>query len=150
MRRLIIGLFAGMILTGALFIGAPSLVSVAGQPDNSSPPDDSGLTEVLPDITKAYQEAIVSSLRAAGEGTDEEIAQFSQQLIQGYGLEELPSEAAETEEIDLADLLPDIERINYTALTLPLQEAGKNIRDEEIAEFYYTFLKKSGWAIEPE
>ena len=55
-----------------------------------------------------------------------------------------------SDNIGLVDLLPDIERIYQEALTLPYQEAGKQIYDEEIAEFYNLLLQKTGLAVPPE
>ena len=49
-----------------------------------------------------------------------------------------------------AELLPDIERIYQEALTLPYQEAGKKIYDEEIAEFYNLLLERTGLNTPPE
>ncbi|MFC2123095.1 hypothetical protein ACFLRP_05360 [Bacteroidota bacterium] len=55
-----------------------------------------------------------------------------------------------SDNISLVDLLPDIEKIYKEALTLPYQEAGKQIYDEEIAEFYYLLLQRTGLDITPE
>ncbi len=55
-----------------------------------------------------------------------------------------------SDNIGLADLLPDIERIYQEALTLPYQEAGKQIYDEEIAEFYNLLLQRTGLGAPPE
>ena len=38
--------------------------------------------------------------------------------------------------------------VGILSLTLPLQEAGKNIQDKEIAQFYYELLDNAGWTIE--
>ena len=43
----------------------------------------------------------------------------------------------------LVSLLPDIEKIYREALTSPLQEAKKQIYDEDIAEFYNLLLDRS-------
>lgn len=55
-----------------------------------------------------------------------------------------------SDNIGLVDLLPDIEKIYKEALTLPYQEAGKQIYDEEIAEFYYLLLQRTGLDVTPE
>lgn len=90
-------------------------------------------------------------LNRAGEKIkDEDIKKYYNTLIGEYGLEETSSDAVQEEDIKPEDILPDIERIQQAALTSPLREAGKHIRDKEIAEFYYKFLKDSGWKITPE
>jgi len=55
-----------------------------------------------------------------------------------------------SDNIGLADLLPDIERIYQEALTLPYQQAGQQIYDPEIAEFYNLLLQRTGLAVPPE
>ena len=60
-------------------------------------------------------------------------------------LNNVPSGADGEEYSSLADMLPDIEKINRNALILPIKKAGENIQDKEIAEFYYQFLKDAGW-----
>ncbi|MBU2607836.1 MAG: hypothetical protein KKF26_00805 [Chloroflexi bacterium] len=54
-----------------------------------------------------------------------------------------------SDNIGLADLLPDIERIYQEALSLPYQEAGKQIYDEEIAAFYNLLLQRTGLGAPP-
>ena len=58
-----------------------------------------------------------------------------------------------SDNLSLADLLPDIEKIYREALIRPHQEAAKQIYDEEIAQFYALLLHKTGLDIpldEPE
>jgi hypothetical protein len=48
-----------------------------------------------------------------------------------------------------AGLLPDIEKIYREAVISPLEEAGREIEDEDIARFYHKLLQRSGldtWA----
>ena len=44
----------------------------------------------------------------------------------------------------LAELLPDIEKIYNTALTMPFQKAESKIYDPEIAEFYHELINSTG------
>ena len=44
----------------------------------------------------------------------------------------------------LVSLLPDIQKIYREALTFPLQEAEKEIYDEDVAQFYHRLLERSG------
>ena len=48
-----------------------------------------------------------------------------------------------SDNISLAELLPDIEKIYREALTSPLHEAKKKIYDDDIAEFYQLLLERS-------
>lgn len=141
MFKIIIGLFIGMLLMGLLYnVGILSLTSSTAKAEGSS------LADTLPDITEIYHEALVRPLQeAGGEIQDSDIAQFYQKLLREYGLDEPSSGITQDEHLGLAGMLPDIENINYTALALPLQEAGRNIQDKEIAEFYYRFLEATGW-----
>ena len=60
----------------------------------------------------------------------------------------MPTMADETtstsDNLSLVELLPDIEKIYREALLTPLDEAGKEIQDEDIAEYYQLLLKRSG------
>ena len=49
-----------------------------------------------------------------------------------------------SDNLSMVELLPDIEKIYREALLTPLDEAGKNIEDEDIAEYYQLLLKRSG------
>lgn len=145
MIKTIIGLFVGMILMGALIWGPLSQTQVVGKSAASSRP------EVPADITEIYREALLSPLQKAGdEIQDDDIARFYHKLIKEYALDEASLDAAQAEPSSLIGLLPDIKNINQTALSLPLNEAGKNIHDKEIAQFYYKLLKSTGWKVEPD
>ena len=145
MIKTMIGLLVGMVLMGALFMGPLSQTPVAGKSADSSQP------ETPTGIAETYRKALISPLQKAGdEIRDADIQQFYQKLLREYNLDEVSSEASRAEDSGLIDLLPDIKNINQTALSLPLQEAGKNIRDKEIARFYYKFLKDVGWEIGPD
>ncbi len=143
MIKMIVGLLVGMVLMAALFMGPLSQSSAAGKSA------DPGQSEALVDIAETYREALISPLqKAGGEIQDADTQEFYQKLLREYNLEEVPSEASRADQSGLTGLLPDIKNINQTALSLPLQEAGKNIQDKEIAQFYYNFLKDAGWEIQ--
>lgn len=143
MLKMIVGLFAGMILTGILFMGPLSSIPMMAQSD------DPGLTETPVDNAEIYHKALISSLQEAGEEIqDNDIDRFYWKLIRGYELDKLSPGTAQAEHSSPTEVLPDIKKINHRALTLPLQEAGKNIQDEEIAQFYYKLMKDAGWTIE--
>ncbi len=96
-------------------------------------------------------EVIISVLEQAGQNIqDDEIARYYWKLLQEYELESPSLVIEEDEPSGPAVVIPDIEKINRAAIALPLQEAGRNIQDKEIAEFYYRFLNGAGWNIEPD
>jgi hypothetical protein len=102
---------------------------------------------VLPtaELSKVYKQAVSSPLiEAASEIRNKEIAQFYQKLLQAYELNNTSENSSNDESLGLANLLPDIKKITKTASDLPLKEAGKQIKDEEIAEFYNRFLTLIG------
>ena len=144
MRKFVIGLFCGVIVIPALvltLLGSLSSVPATGESSGSA------VTEMSSDNT-TFREDVYSLLQEAGnEIQDSDTNQYYKKLIQGYELDEPLPELPEGEEPSPADILPDITKINQIALTLPLQEAGKNIQDGEISEFYYSFLESSGFTI---
>ncbi len=142
MIKLIIGLFVGMVLMGALFLGPLSPASASGQAEDYS------RSVSRSDIADVFRESSLLPLQKAGaEIQDADNRQFFQLLVKSYDLE-TPDTSVSQEPLSLSELLPDIESINSSALSLPLIEAGKNIHDPEIARFYYDLLKRSGWMIE--
>jgi len=44
----------------------------------------------------------------------------------------------------MADLVPDIAKIQKNALDTTLKEAGKQLKDKEISDFYNRFLSNCG------
>ncbi len=142
MIKLIIGLFAGMVLMGALFLGPLSQASASGQSEEDS---RSGFPS---DIAGAFRESSLLPLQEAeNDIQDADNRRFYRQLVESYHLE-ATTPASSPEQFSLSELLPDIESINSSALSLPLKEAGKNIHDPELAWFYFDLLKRSGWMIE--
>lgn len=146
MRKLIVGLMCGATLSTVLFMvfgGALSSTPVTGDTDSST------TTEALTDNT-TFRENIYSLLQDAGnEIQDYDTWRFYQKLVQAYELDEVP-EAEPGEDPTAAEILPDLNKINFVALYLPLEEAGRNIQDEELAQFYYKFLQSAGWSISPD
>lgn len=130
-----------LILTGTMFaLGLTSPDTI--QSDNVTIP------EIQDTIVGGYSANISSLLEKAGnEITDEDIAGYYEQLCDGYGLDEQSSAMVQQEPFAATDIVP-VENINRTALSSVLKGAGSDIRDKEIAEFYYQFLEKAGWDIE--
>jgi len=130
-----------LILTGTMFaLGLTSPDTI--QSDNITVP------QVQETIAGGYSANVSYLLEEAGNKiTDEDIADYYQQLCDGYGLDEQASASSHQEPPAVTNIIP-VENINRTALSSILEEAGSGIRDEEIAEFYYQFLDKAGWEIE--
>ncbi len=87
-----------------------------------------------------YIIALNDNLKAAGEQIkDPGTRDFFDKLVASYGLDQASGNVTD-------DWLPDIDKIQRNAISLPLQEAGKTIQDKDIAAFYARFLKESGLA----
>lgn len=141
MKKIIIGFMVAGVLTGAFLLGPFSDNFAAGQGESGEFPDGDG-SAGEPGIG-----ALISALKKAGaEIEDEDISRFYNLLVSEYNLEE--SSLNNSPGGTLAGALPDINHIVRKAIGLPLIEAGKNIRDKEIAEFYNDFLKDTGWDID--
>ena len=149
MRKLIVGLIAGSVITGALFVTfvgplSSTPAAAGGEPESSSP------IETSTDNT-TFRGNIYGILQRAGsEIQDSDTSRYYQLLVGAYELGEPPSGTPDGEDPNPSDILPDINKISRTALILPLQEAGKRIQDKELAQFYYKFLASAGWPIEPD
>lgn len=124
---------AGVVLTAAVIIGVNIFTLSAKAEENVSTPttvSDNGTTT----------QDIINVLSQGRTGiTDPDTLAFYDKLVAGYQLTDSQGNQV---------AVPDIEQIQYTAVTLPLQEAGKQIHDPEIKEFYYKFLADSGFEIE--
>lgn len=103
--------------------------------------DQNGMSAA--DFTKIYKNALISPLtKATSEATDPQLAQFSQKLVNAYELDK--TGANTNEQSSLSDLVPDLKKINKVALNMPLKEAGKQIQDKELSEFYDRFISRCG------
>lgn len=98
---------------------------------------------ILPiaELSKAYRQALLSPLnKASSEIKDVGIAKFFQKIIASYELNEAPANSPGNEPASLADLVPDLRKIVKAALNSQLVEAGKQLKDKELSEFYNDFL----------
>ena len=94
---------------------------------------------------EAYNKALLSVFqRTEGQVQDREIDGFYQKLVAGYALDKNLAESTSSETSDPSGMLPDVRAIHNKALSLPFQEAGKNIQDKELAEFYQKFVISAG------
>ncbi len=118
-----------------LFMGCSSVLQA----------EDSKAVIPTAELSNVYKQALLEPLnKANSEIKDPEIAQFSQKLVQAYELNKTSENSYNGERAGLASLLPNISKINKVALDLPLKEAGKQIADKEIAEFYNSFITRTG------
>ncbi len=131
MKKLL-AFLAGAALTAALVGGICFFNSTAQAEDTQ--------TVMAASENETTTQDIIDMLAQARSGiTDEDTLVYYDKLVAGYQLTDSQGNPVE---------VPDIDKIQYTALTLPLEEAGKQIRDPEIREFYYQFLADSGFEIE--
>jgi hypothetical protein len=119
--------FAGIILTTAVIAGV-MIFTPSAQAEENPVSDNETTTQDIIDVLAQARTKI----------TDEDTRDYYDRLVEGYQLTDSQGNPVE---------VPDIEKIQYTALTLPLEEAGKQIRDPEIKGFYYKFLADSGFDI---
>ena len=134
MKRLITGILTGIVLTCSL-IAVPLTSSTSASSQNNEPYESSPS-----DATDIDKEGILNTLKQAGaEINDKDIAEYYQLLV-----EQLDSLDG-IQVSDEMDPFPDINGIVRLSASLPLQEAGKNIEDEDIARFYHDFLEDVGW-----
>jgi len=127
----------GIALTGVIVIGLllalPSMLIA----------DNSQNTMSASEFTSAYKQALIAPFnKAAAEVKDPQIAGFTQKLIGAYELDKTGANV--NDQSKMSDLLPDLVKINKTALNMPLKEAGKQIQDKELAEFYTRFTTNCG------
>jgi len=93
-------------------------------------------------LAPVYKKALSSPLeKASSEATDPEIAQFTSKLVQAYKLDQTADQSTDG---DLASLLPDIKTIEKTAMDSMLKEAGKQLNDKELSDFYNSFIQGIG------
>lgn len=130
MFQAIIGLLAGMLVTGALLMGPLSPLPMQASPGENETDPAVGTSALSASIT------ITEVLERAADGiTNTDIAGYYSKLVDSYRLDETSTGVG---------ALPDIDNIIRQAVTLPFREAGNTIQDEEIAEFYQDFLLRTG------
>jgi len=133
-KWILVGELTGIIMLVALLAGPTILKANNNQAELPSA-----------EFTDIYRQALTAPLnRAIGEVKDPEIASFSQKLVQAYELENSASNSNVDDTSGLANLLPDVAKIHRTAMDMPLIEAGKQIKDKELAEFYQSFISRCG------
>jgi uncharacterized membrane protein len=134
---------AGQILAVVMIIGllaGPSVLKA-----NSNQGDNSLADSAPAGLADAYRQSLTGPLnRAVGEVKEPEIAAFSQKLVQAYALDNARAESNMNDASGMASLLPDVAKIHRTAMDMPLKEAGKQIKDKELSDFYQSFISSIG------
>jgi len=134
------GLLVGIILAAVIFLGLSSPFVTTAQSDESTAPE--GFSD---NMTSAFQSITQVLTAVAEQFQDEDLAQYYGKLVDSYDLDKASSWLAPDDGSDDPEVIPNIERINRFAITMPLLEVRNNIQDDDIARFYDDFLIKSGW-----
>ncbi len=137
MARAIGGLLAGVVIASGLFLGPLSWMPSAAL-SQEGPIDEQIEPTDLVDISGMAADTLQD---ARSEFEDEGLARFYDTLVAAYQLDDDEPIAVSD---NLTVILPDASRINYQAMTLPLIEAGKTIRDDDLRTFYYGYLARAG------
>jgi hypothetical protein len=128
--------YFGMILLIALML----LVAFSAAGCTETNADNITEVRVPAELAQAYNNALTSTLnKAANEVQDADLSRFTKNLIASYPLGGAVSESQTPE-----SLLPDVKGITKIASDSALREAGKNLKDKELKEFYDSFIKSIG------
>jgi hypothetical protein len=151
-----IGLFIGLLLGGALFMGPLKPVGTNGQvasissekqiSNAANSPISSNSTAISDEDSTGTVKQILQGAKAQIQ--TEDMASYYDKLVAAYDLDN-PNPNQSTNGLGALSSIVDIQKINYAAMSMPLIEAGKNIKDADIARFYYKFLQDTGWDIKP-
>ncbi len=129
---------AGELLSIVMIVALLAGPAISKASNNQADPASAELTDV-------YRQALTAPLtRAVSEVKDPQIAAFSQKLVQTYGLEDTASQSNVDDASGLVNLLPDVAKIHRTAMDMPLIEAGKQLKDKELSDFYQSFISSIG------
>jgi len=102
---------------------------------------DKGQSDLLSlGIEDSYKKSLTAPFVAIDNVKDPEIASFSRKLMQAYDL----NNNTEKNTSGLASLLPDVTSIHRVAMDMPFIEAGKQIQDQELSDFYQGFISSIG------
>jgi hypothetical protein len=88
--RIIVSFLSGIVVCGLLLWGAKMVLPTQAQTDNTSGSSENvtqGLSGLIPDIEKIYQESLTTPFRMAESKIyDEDIAEFYGALLDNTGL----------------------------------------------------------------
>ena len=137
--KMVSSFLSGVVLTVALIVLFGLIAPDAKAQEGEIMDDISGITD-----NSSIQDLIQIFQQVESEIKDPDIKAYYIKLVSEYNLYESAADNTEPGSTDGQVILPNIRKIQETALTLPFQEAGKKIRDEEIQDFYYKFLSDTG------
>ena len=137
--RTVLAFFAGVTMTVAVVLCISLVAPYARAQDNVEAIGSRSGTG------GAYHLGLADALRQVGTEIEcEDTMEFYDRLIDEYGLEGPVGYTSRQESRAGQLVIPDMARIQRTALTLPFYEAGKNITDSDLRQFYYSFLEDIG------
>ena len=92
--KLAFSFLSGVLVCSILLVGAQAVLPIHAQTDGDNATSDNlSLVDLLPDIEKIYQEALIMPFEEAEKKIyDEDIAQFYRTLINKAALERPPEE----------------------------------------------------------
>jgi len=141
MSKMLAGFAIGIVLTGALFLGPFHPSSTGAEAGTPAVSDN----ETAIDLSSVDIKQMLTD--AGSKISDADTKQYYQILMDNYDIDNLPGAAERQDNMNPLQVLPNMERVNNAAITTPLEEAGKQIRDKDIAGFYQNFLDDVGWNI---
>lgn len=137
MKNKIVLIFA-TLLAAFIIIGLVTVPSVAKA-------DNTDNVTSLTDFVKIYRQALVSPLiKAKSDIKDPMIASFYGKLIQSFNLENSTNTDGPYDESNLANLVPNLLQIEKAAIDMPLKEAGNQLKDKDLSDFYKSFISSIG------
>ena len=141
MKAKLVGAFIAGVVFTVLLVVVVNIVTPQVRAEGSTQ-----TAGTVPTSDEASLSDIVGPLnQVATEIQDPGISEFYSKLVSEYGLVETSPQVTDSASSNPAEALPDIKAIQYAALTLPLQEAGAEIQDKDIASFYDKFVNDCGW-----
>lgn len=137
MKNRIVLIFAAL---SAAFI----IIALVVVPSSAKADSTENVTS-LTDFVKIYRQALVSPLiKAKSDIKDPMMASFYGKLIQSFNLENTADTSNSSGESNLADLIPNLLQIEKAAIDTPLKEAGKQLKDKDLSDFYNSFISRIG------
>jgi hypothetical protein len=151
MLKIIVGFLIGTVMVSALFMGPLRPLVTNGEDGDGTPPPV--VTPVSPaEDTDTYTSGDIRQMLqdVRGQITTEDTRRYFDKLMACYDLKDTTLTPEQiTDESSVLAVLPDMQKIHNAAVTLPLIEAGNQIKDPEIARYYYELLSGAGWNLQP-
>jgi hypothetical protein len=130
--KLVLAFLSGAVLTAAVIM-AITVITPSARAEKS-PVNIDNINIAATDNGTSMQDLTDALNRVRSEIHDPEILAYYDKLVTSYHLEDTPASG-----------IPDIEAVQRSAMTMPLVEAGKTIKDPDLKDFYQQFLERSGF-----